>query len=168
MENSMNFVRITTTIAFIITLSAVIGCSKKEKAVQPQAPQQSATTSAKKAGGQVAASPQDEVDVVPLKAKVLTLLKAGDFASIYKDASDGFRKVGPEDQFVALWKQQLQQTGKFKDAKEISHTVRPTDKFIVVTYKVQYEKANKAVRFTFGRSGKGKLELTGINQSDPK
>jgi hypothetical protein len=168
MENSMNFVRITTTIAFIITLSAVMGCSKKEKAAQPQAPLQAATTSSKKVGGQVVALPQDDVDVVPLKAKVLTQFKAGDFVSIYKDASEGFKKVGSEDQFVTLWKQQLQQTGKFKDAKEISHTVRPTDKFLVFIYKVQYEKANKAVRFTFGRSGKGKLELTGINQSDPK
>ena len=167
----MNHVRITTTVVFMILLSAVTGCSKKEKASQPQAPQQTATTSSKKTPpqtGPVVAPPQDEADAAPLKAKVLAQLKTGDFASIYKDASEGFRKVGAEKQFVDLWQKQLQMTGPFKDAKEISHTVRPGDKFIIFIYKVTYEKNSKALRLTFGRSEKGKMELTGINQSDPK
>lgn len=169
----MNHVRITATVVFLIMLTTLPGCSsKKEKANQPQQPLQSAASSSKKAANQqasqVVASPQDEADAALLKVKVLAQVKARDFAAIYREASDGFRKVGPEDKFVALWQQQLQQTGPFKEAKEFSHTVRPDDKFLVFIYKVQYEKAGKALRLTFGRSKQGKMELTGINQSDPK
>jgi hypothetical protein len=165
----MNHIHITTSIAFMIMLAALPGCnSKKEKANQPQTPLQSSSTSSKKASIQPVAPPQDEADAALLKVKVIAKLKGGDFAGIYKDASDGFRKVGPEEKFVALWQQQQQQTGPFKEAKEISHTVRPEDKFLLFIYKIQYEKANKAVRITFGRSKDGKMELTGINQRDPK
>lgn len=168
----MNHVRITTTVAFMIMLAVVPGCTKKEQTNQPKTSLQAATTSSKKAGNphaaQLVASPQDEADAEPLKTKVLAQVKAGDYASIFKGASDGFKEVGPEQKFVALWQQQLQQTGAFKKAKEVSHTVRPGDKFLIYNFEVQYEKANKVLRLTFGRSKKGKMELTGINQSDPK
>ena len=173
----MNYVRITTAVTLMIILAALPGCSsKKEKTEQAQAPQHAMSSASKipaKAGeappnAVVTASPQDEADAAKLKEKVLAQVKAGDFSAIYKDASAGFREVGPETQFVALWRQQLQQTGAFKEVKEISHTVRPQDKFLVFNYHVQYEKAKKELRLTFGRSKKGKMELTGINQREIK
>jgi hypothetical protein len=104
----------------MIMLAALPGCSsKKDKADQAQLPQQATPATPSKAGDAevppVAASPRDEADAALLKVKVLAHVKAGEFAAIYKEASDGFRKVGPEDKFVGLWQQQLQQTGKFKE-----------------------------------------------------
>jgi hypothetical protein len=170
----MNHVRITTTVALMLMLAALPGCSsKKDKADQAQQQQQATPTTPPKAGEAspkvaVTASPKDEADAAILKAKVLAHVKAGEFAAIYKEASDGFRKVGPEDKFVGLWQQQLQQTGAFKEAKEVSHTIRAEDKFLVFIYEVRYEKAKKGLRLTFGRLKNGKLELTGINQRDIK
>ena len=91
-----------------------------------------------------------------------------DFAAVYKSASEGFRKVGAEQVFVALWQKQLQDTGAFKEAKEVSQAIRPDDKALAVIFKVQYEKASKSLRMIFGRNKDGKMELIGINQRDPK
>ena len=93
-------------------------------------------------------------------------VKAGEYSAMYKEASAGFKEVGTEQQFIAMWQNQLQETGAFKDAKEIGHTVRPDDKFLVFTYDVQYEKMRKALTLTFGRSKKGVMELTGFNQKE--
>lgn len=172
----MNYLRIATPVILMIMLAALPGCdSKKEKADQAKPPQQAVPATPQKPGAaqapqapQVAASPQDEADAAKLKEKVLAQVKAGDFSAIYKEASAGFREVGPEAQFVGLWRQQLKQTGAFKEAKEVSHTVRPQDRFLVYIHHVQYEKARKELRFTFGRSKKGKMELTGINQREIK
>jgi hypothetical protein len=160
----------------MIMLSTLPGCSpKKEKADQAKPQQQAAPAPLTKAGDaqapqtpQAAASPQDIADAAILKEKVLAQVKAGDFSAIYREASEGFREIGQEQQFLALWQKQLQQTGAFKEAKEVSHTVRPQDKFLVFIYNVKYEKAGKELRLTFGRSKKGKMELTGINLSDIK
>lgn len=172
----MTHIRTTNAIALMILLAVLPGCSsKKENADQVRAPHQVLTSASKtptKADASnpvdVVASPQDEADAAILKKIVLAHLKAGDFSAIYKEASAGFREVGQEQQFVALWQKQLQQTGAFKDAKEVSHTVRPQDKFLVFIYRVQYEKASRELRLTFGRSKKGKMELTGINQREIK
>ncbi len=154
-------------------LAALSGCSSKEEKQAtpalpaPAAPQQAGQASLPHAP--VPADPLDEKEVVPLKSRMLEHVKAQEFGAIYDEASDGFRKVGAREQFVALWQQQLQQTGAFKSASEISHTVRPTDRFLLFIYSVKYEKMVKNLRLTFGRSTKGgKLELTGINQSDAK
>ena len=170
----MIHVRTTSTVVLMIILAVLPGCSsKKEKADQAQ-PQQQMMTSASKTSGPaqakaaVSASPQDEADAAILKKKVLAQVKAGEFSAIYREASAGFREVGPEEQFAGLWEQQLKRTGAFKDSKEISHSVRPQDKFIVYIYQVQYDKAKKELQLTFGRSKKGKMELTGINQREIK
>jgi|GEM_PF-1355057 len=177
----MNQVRIATTVALMILCAALTGCSsKKDKAEQaPQAspPLQAASSSARKAAEAGAAAAKKGVLIVPakdeeesskLKIKVLELLMKNDFAAIYKDASEGFRKVGAEKDFVALWQKQLQQTGAFKEAKEVSQAIRPEDKALAIIFKVQYEKASKSLRLIFGRNKDGKMELIGINQRDPK
>jgi len=128
---------------------------------------------------EVKANPRDEADVVPVRDRVLAHYEAGDFAAIYQEASKGFREVGSKEQFVALWKNQLEQTGAIRSYKETNHGIRPTDRFLIFTYRVQYEKIPKELRLTFGRStaGKlqlfggskgGKMELTGIHQTDNK
>jgi hypothetical protein len=175
----MNHVRIATAVALMILLAALPGCSsKKDKAEQAppsvQTPQQGSMTSSKagKAAtptkAPVTIEAKDDADTLVLREKVLKQLLAQDFAGIYKEASDGFRKVGTEKQFVALWQKQLQQTGPIKEAKEVTQVVRSEDKALGYIYKVQYEKASKSVRLIFGRNKDGKMELIGINQRDPK
>lgn len=155
-----------------VVVAATAGCSRKEQqpaqapAIQPGAtPQQAGQPPQQK--GEVKAAPQDEVDVVPVRDGVLSHYKDGDFEAVYRDASPGFREVGPKEQFVALWKQQFEQTGAIKTITETGHSIRPTDRFLIFIYRVQYEKMQKYLRLTFGRSTDGKkMELTGINQSD--
>jgi hypothetical protein len=162
----MGHVRITITLALIITLAVLPACNAKKDKPEQALPQKGSPATPPNAA--VTAPPQDEADTTPLKEKVLAQLKTGDFAAIYRDASAGFREVGPEQMFLAQWNKQLQETGPFKDAKETSHSVRPTDKFLVFIYTVTNENKQKELRLTFGRSKKGKMELTGINQRDPK
>jgi hypothetical protein len=170
----MNQVRITTSAILIIMLAALPGCSKKDKAQQALQQQMSSATPAK--AGKVPTSPnavvttppQDLADTVALRDKALVHLKDNDFAAIYRMASDGFRKVGSEKQFVGLWQQQLQQTGPFKEAREVSQAIRKEDKALAYIFKVDYEKASKSLRLVFGRNKDGKMELIGINQREPK
>ncbi len=165
---------ITAVALCVIIFAGLAGCSsKKEKAPLPQQAALSSASKTKPIAGvaqtpATAASPQDEADAAILKQKVLMQVKAADFSAIYKEASAGFREVGPENQFTGLWQLQLKETGPFKDAKEVSHSVRPQDKFLIYIYHVQYEKVKKELRLTFGRSKKGKMELTGINHKEIK
>lgn len=171
----MNFFRTITPAILLFMLAMLPGCnSKKEQAEQVPLPQPVPAAPTKTGG---VASPskaaiviptQDEADAVALNKKVMELLLANDFAAIYKNASDGFKKVGTEKAFVELWQKQLQQTGPFREAKEVSFAVRAEDKALATIYKVQYEKASKSVRLITGRSKGGKMELIGINQRDPK
>ena len=173
----MNNVRITTTVALMSMLAVLPGCnSKKEQAAPAQAPPVQAVTSSAQTA-EMAAAAKKGVVIIPtkdheeankLKARVLEQLLKNDFAGIYKDASEGFRKVGTEKQFVELWQKQLQQTGPIKEAHEVKQEIRTTDKALAAIYKVQYEKASKALRMIFARNKDGKLELIGINQRDPK
>jgi hypothetical protein len=172
----MNYSGTLTTVSFMVILAALPGCNSKKNDVA-KAPEQktaqrqisSAHGQAKpQAAGAVVAPPKDEADAAALKARVLAQVKNRDFAAIYKDASEGFRNVGPEERFVALWNNQLLETGAYKEAKETTHTVRPTDRFLVFTYLVQYEKKKKGLTLTFGRSKDGKMELTGISQKELK
>ncbi|MDR3579946.1 MAG: hypothetical protein P4L44_08300 [Oryzomonas sp.] len=173
------FVRLLTVSA--VVAAAVSGCSREERQPpqspatrQGAAPQQMWQFPQQKR--EVKAAPQDEADVIPVRDLVLTRFKAGDFEAIYRDASKGFREVGPKERFASLWAQQLEQTGTIKDLTETGHSTRPTDGFLIFTYRVQYERMPKNLSLTFGRSDEktgffgrskaGKMELTGIHQTD--
>jgi len=165
----MNRTRTIATISLLLLLPALPGCGKKQDNAA-QAPAQSVPTQPKpQQGAVVTLTPApEEPESAAAKTRVLAHIKGAEFASIYREASAGFRQVGTEQQFLELWNRQLQETGAFKDAKEVTHGIRPTDKFQVYIYTVQYEKKPKQLRLTFGRSKQGKVELTGINQTDVK
>jgi len=147
-----------TTVSVVILLATLPGCDrKKDKSGQWRAEQNNSD---------VAVPSSDEADASVAKDRVLLHLKAGDFSSVFREASPGFREIGKEENFMALWQQQLQDTGVFKEFKEISHAVRPEDKHFVFIYHIQYENAKKELRLVFGRSKNGKMELTGIHQTD--
>ena len=171
----MTYSRTIAPAILIIFLAALPGCKSKQDKTG-QAPEQKnaqglsqpAPVQPQQSAGPVVAPPQDEAEAAMVKTRVLSQVKNGEFAAIYKEASAGFKAVGPEEQFIAQWNKQLQETGAFKDAKESGHTVRSTDKFIVFSYVVQYERKKKELVLTVGRSKKGKMELTGINQREIK
>lgn len=167
----MNNASSIAKISLLILLAAASGCGQnKEKssqavpaqAGQPQSSPDGQTAAPQK--GALVASPQDASDAAIAKEQVINSLKASDFGAIYKQASAGFREVGSEQQFIALWQKQLLETGAFKEAKQTSQSIRPADRFLLFTYQVQYANMSKELRLTFGRSKAGKLELTGINQ----
>jgi hypothetical protein len=167
----MKQVSMVTALVLAASLAARPGCGTKKEQPQTQAQKQAAPQQpgqAPHSQGELKASPQDEAEVAPLKEKVLAHVKAGEYEAIYREASDGFRAVGPKEQFVAMWQKQVQETGPFKEATQIGHSVRPTDRFLVYIYQVRYEKKPKELKLTFGRSSKGKYELTGINQTEKK
>jgi hypothetical protein len=161
---------------FLVTcLGIAQGCSKKDTAANAlqQKSAQGVMSSAHGKMQQIpaalaVASPKDETEAATARTRVLSQVKNKEFSAIYKEASAGFREIGPEEQFIAQWNKQLLETGAFKESKEVSHLVRPSDKFIVYTYAVTYENKNKELRLTFGRSKNGKMELTGINQKEIK
>jgi hypothetical protein len=174
-------VRLLVVSAVVAAASA--GCSKKEQqpaqapATPPGAAPQQQAGQPQQQKGEVKAAPRDEADVVPVRDLILAHFKAGDFEAIYREASPGFREVGPKERFAALWKNQFEQTGAIKNITETGHSVRPSDKFLIFTYRVQYEKMPKDLRLTFGRSDEEKsgffsrakerkMELTGIHQTD--
>ena len=159
---NMKYMRHVTTVFLILSITALSGCNSK----QEKTGQKTNAANPLQKGDTGKAGPLDETEAAALKDRVLARVKGGEFSAIYKDASDGFRAVGPEQRFLEVWQRQQEETGAFKDAKEISHTVRPDDKFQVFVYDVGYEKKHKALRLTFGRSKKGVMELTGINQKD--
>ncbi len=167
----MNNASSIAKISLFVLLVAASGCGqnkdKSSQATPAQAGQPQSSPAAKtspQANGALVASAQDASDAATAKEQVINSLKTSDFSAIYKQASTGFRQVGSEQQFIALWQKQLLETGAFKEAKQTSQSIRPADGFLLFTYQVQYANMAKELRLTFGRSKAGKLELTGINQ----
>ena len=162
---------LSSAIIFLLLTVAVFGCSSQKNdstsgSAQKNSQQQhsSARGAGKPLAAAVVATPRDQAEAATVKDRVVSQLQKTEFTAIYKEASAGFREVGPEEQFVAQWNKQLLETGQLKNIKETAHTVRPSDGFIVYLFTAQYENMTKEVRLTFGRSKKDKMELTGINQ----
>ena len=163
---------LSPAVIFLLLTVAVFGCSSQKNdpasgAAQKNSQQQHSSARGvgkPPAAAAVVATPRDQSEAATVKDRVVSQLQKSEFTAIYKEASAGFREVGPEEQFVAQWNKQLLETGQLKNIKETAHTVRPSDGFIVYLFTAQYEKMTKEVRLTFGRSKKDRMELTGINQ----
>jgi len=154
----------------LVLMVAVAGCSNKKENAQAPAPAAAPPQAAGSApqAAATSADKRDEAEAALVRDRVLAQVKQGQFAEVYRQASAGFREVGPEQRFVDLWRRQVEETGAFKDAKLLEHSVRPQDKFQVFIYAVEYEKKAKQLRLVIGRSKKGAFELTGINQTELK
>ena len=92
-------------------------------------------------------------------------MQTGDFATIYRDASAGFKQIGSEGQFVGKFQQTRQNVGVLEKPREIGVSTLP-GKGYIFTYRLENERYNSDVRLTFARSGNGKMELAGLNQHD--
>jgi hypothetical protein len=164
----MKKVQYLKTACLLIALVSFVGCeSKKDKtdagsgAAKDKA-SQSASASAPAKAGASAVSPQDKADASAAATRIHSQLKSGDYAGIYKESADSFKKLGTEAQFVSMMQQAQQKTGAFKDAKETG--VEPAagpdaaGKYLVSS-KVQYDKNPAMERLLFARSKSGKMEL---------
>lgn len=108
---------------------------------------------------------RDKADADVVTAQVLAQFKAGDFKSIYRNASTGFQEIGTEGQFVGVSQQTRAKTGPVKAIKEIKY-FGLVGNFTVYLYEVRYDNVVSELRLSFGRSKSGKMELCGLNQRD--
>ena len=161
-------IRIAT---LLIVLVAVVGCNSKQDkqaastGVAPAAPGEIKAVSGQTASGAVTASPQDQAAIRSAAAHILSQMEAGDFAVIYKDASPGFKKIGPEPAFVGKFQQTRQKTGLFKKSQETSLVSSPNGVHVIV-YRLENERFSTDRRLTFSRSQNGTMILEGLNQHD--
>jgi len=166
----MTRVRCLRTALLLIATAALIGCKSKQEGQGPAtgAPQNAGdvkSISGQNTAGGVATSPQDKADAEAAAAKVLAQMEAGDFAAMYNAASDGFKKIGSVDQFVAKFQQARQKTGPLKNPQEVSIVTRP-DKSQVIIYRLVNDQFVTERRLTFARNKSGQMELAGVNQHD--
>jgi hypothetical protein len=150
----------------LMLLAAFAGCSRKqeEKPSTGAAPAEQ-TGAVRGAADAKAVSPQEKSDVRAAAAHVLKQLEAGDFPTVYREASPGFRQIGPEAAFVTRFQQARMKTGAFVNPQELSFDLRP-DKTFVLVYRVESERYTTDWRLTFARAQNGKLVLDGLNQHD--
>jgi hypothetical protein len=164
----MKTVRCIKTACLFLALAAfVVGC-KSEKSETDKSSGASkdktseATPAAPGKAGASAVSPQDKTDASAAAARVHAQLKSGDYATIYKESADSFKKLGTEAQFVSMMQQAQQKTGAFKDAKETSVEAATgpdaAGKYLVNS-KVEYDKNPAKEHLLFARSKSGKMEL---------
>lgn len=123
------------------------------------------TISGQNTTGATTASPQDQADARAAVIRINSQLEAGDFAAIYRNASPGFQKIGPEAQFVNKFTQTRQKTGPLANLREISFTTRP-DKIHVLIYRLDNGRFTSDRRFSFSRQATGTMILEGLNQHD--
>jgi len=171
MECTMLYVRHIGIAFLVAALTVVTGCESKNeksaagpavptgsKAASPLAPTQNNPAVS-------SASAKDMSDARAAAQHVLTQLGSGDFATIYREASEGFKKIGSEPAFVSKFQQTRLKTGALKDPKEISFETRPGSIHVIV-YRMQNERFVTDMRLSFQRAENGTMELAGLNQHD--
>lgn len=163
----MNCVRCLLPAFLVIILITIIGCKSKQDQAETGvgAPQGKPGANTQGMAVGPAALPQEAADVRAAAAKVLGQLVAGNFSTLYKDASPGFQQLGSESQFVAKFQQTRQKVGTLKNPKETSFQAGPNNSLVLV-YRLENDHYNTDMRLTFSRSKTGKIELAGLNQHD--
>jgi hypothetical protein len=167
----MNHIRCIKTSILIVAAVTMVGCKSKQEApaTSPVTPPQNGgeikSISGQNTAGGVATSPQDKADAEAAAKRVLARMEAGDFAAIYNDAGPGFKKIGSEGQFVALFQQKREITGPLKDPRELNFITRP-DYTHVLTFSLENNRFRTERRLTLARAKSGKMELVGLNQHD--
>ena len=171
MEINMNCSRKCATLVLLFLLVVSFGCNKKEETPVAKAPattggDQTKVISGQGASGKIVVSDKDKSDAEAAASHVISQMEAGDFKSIYDEASVGFQSIGSRELFDAKFQQTRQKTGPLKNPRLISF-VPLNDKTLVLVYRMENEKFTTDRRLTFDRSPKsGRMELFGLNQHD--
>lgn len=152
---------VLSALLFATSLLAACNSNKEQNVTNPVTPAQVQQVPIKT----VPVVSQDKADADVVAAQVLAQFKAGDFKSIYRNASAGFQEIGTEGQFVGVAQQTRARTGPVKDIKEIKY-FGLVGNYTVYLYEVRYDSVVSELRLSFGRSKSGKMELCGLNQRD--
>lgn len=159
------------TALLLIAVVSFIGCKSKQDtpgvntAPQPTAAKEIKTISGQNAAGNLPTAPQDKSDAQTAAARVLSQFVAGEYSSIYKEATPGFKNIGNEAAFVAKFQQTRQKTGILNNPKEKSFVTRPDNAHVLI-YRLENERFITEMRLTFERAQGGKMLLAGLNQHD--
>jgi hypothetical protein len=154
----MKTVRYAVLCALLFVSLTACNSRKEQKAAVPQANQQAPVQ-------ELPVAPTDKADADAAAARVIEQFRAGDFSGIYRQASEGFRAVGTEGQFVGAARNARTRTGPVREVRLLKYYGR-VDKFTVYLYEVRYDKVSSELRLSFGRSKSGTMELCGLNQRD--
>ena len=154
----------------IVTLAISGGCnSKQPSSTAPAGNKESAAPTngqAQPQNQQAASVPAQDMTAARAEAiKILSHLEGGNFAHIYRGASQGFKQIGPEAAFVTRFQQTYQKTGPLKNPREISFTTRPGG-VLVFVYRVENDRFSSDMRLSFQKSADGVMQLAGLNQHD--
>lgn len=94
--------------------------------------------------------------------RIHSFVRKQDFASIYRESSDGFKQDGDESRLVESMKAIYESVGALKEAKPIAYqnTVdSKAGKLHVVIYDLQFERGRGKERIVFTRTQNGEMRL---------
>lgn len=108
---------------------------------------------------------QDRSDALKAADRIHSFVKKQDFASIYRESSDGFKQEGDESKFVEGMKAIYENVGVLKDAKPVAYQTTidsNAGKQHVLIYDVEFERARAREHVVFIRTKSGELRLWDI------
>lgn len=107
-------------------------------------------------------SEQDRTEAMAAAERIHSFVRKQDFASIYRESSDGFKQDGDESRLVESMKAIYESVGALKEAKPIAYqnTVdSKAGKLHVVIYDLQFERGRGKERIVFTRTQNGEMRL---------
>lgn len=108
---------------------------------------------------------QDRSDALKAADRIHSFVKKQDFASIYRESSDGFKQEGDESKFVESMKTIYENVGVLKDAKPVAYqsTIDSNaGKQHVLIFDLEFERARARERVVFIRTKNSELRLWDI------
>jgi hypothetical protein len=109
-------------------------------------------------------------DARALADRIHAQMRAGDYASIYKESAPRFKSVGTEAQFVLLMQDFRRHHGQLKAANEIGYQVgveSTAGKVHVLTFEVKFDIARAREHMTVTRSDSGAMLLWKLEIEPP-
>jgi len=107
-------------------------------------------------------SKQDEADAFKAADKIHSQLKSADFSAVYKQASQGLRKVMDESTFVSGMTQLHKENGGIRTITPVAYQSRvdsTAGRTHTLLYDLEFERARVRERMVFTRSSSGQMEL---------
>jgi hypothetical protein len=112
----------------------------------------------------------DLLDARALAERIHAQMRAGDYASIYKESAPRFKSVGTEAEFVAAMQGFHRQHGLPKSTIEIGYQTgveSSAGRVLVLTFEVGFDSARTREQMTFIRSDSGAMLLWKLEIAPP-
>jgi hypothetical protein len=98
-------------------------------------------------------------------ARIHSFVEKQDFASIYRESSDGFKQDGDESRLVASMNAIYEGVGALKEAKPVAYQSTIDSKagrLHVVMFDLEFERGRGKERMVFTRTKNGEMRLWDI------